>query len=409
MKNSIKTLKHGGSILLLSVLLSQNNSAFGQNRSQGRPSGPPTFSQLLTEMDANKDGKLSKKEVKGPLGNDFSKIDTNNDGFITQQEFEKAPGPQGGKSQNGNRPDTQNGDENLSNRGVDIQSEIPTVEVTKDYFISENIIGEITKKTVELSGIETLCYVISTHSQATEHQMGPWCPTSVEDGADQAGIWFQDGNVYDVSGHFIAELDEFYADEKWKLYNEDGSIKVTNTKDGCLAAAKPDVEEAYQNFCVECLPEYFKHQITTFVIPVKPIYQASSRSFARGGIGIALNGVKFDPPAPTHAILAAHTIAPLDDHGGHVNPHGGYHYHAVTGSTKEIEQLDQHAPLLGYAIDGFGIYALLDKNEANPTDLDECGGHIDEIRGYHYHVGAPGDNQIIKCLHGIAGSITVQE
>jgi len=286
---------------------------------------------------------------------------------------------------------------------------IKTIPVNKDYFISENMIGDITEEKVDLNGEETLCYVIKTNSQATEHQMGPWCPRHIDDGKEKAGIWFENDKVYDVSGHFIAELDEFYSDEKWKLYREDGSIKVTDTKDGCLAAAKPNVEEAYKNHCVECLPEYFKDQVTTIVIPVNPIYQNYPQRFRRGGIGVAFNGVKFDPPAPTHAILAAHTIAPLDDHGGHVNPHGGYHYHAVTGSTKEIAQTDDHAPLIGYAIDGFGIYALEDKNGVKATGLDECGGQTDEIRGYHYHAGAPGDNQIIKCLHGVSGYMQIKE
>ncbi|WP_235989359.1 YHYH protein [Psychroserpens algicola] len=281
--------------------------------------------------------------------------------------------------------------------------------VNTDYFITENIIGEISEEKVDLRGIETLCYVIKTNSQASEHQMGPWCPRHIDDGIEKAGIWFDNGKVYDVSGHFIANLDEFYDDDKWKLYKDDGSIKVTDTEEACLSAAKPNVDEDYHNYCVECLPEYFKNQITTYYIPVTPTYQNSSQRFGRGGIGLAFNGVKFDPPAPTHAILAAHTIAPLDDHGGHVNPHGGYHYHAVTGSTKEITQSDTHAPMIGYAIDGFGIYALLDKNGTQPSDLDECGGHSDNERGYHYHAGAPGDNQIIKCLHGTPGRIDLQE
>ena len=289
------------------------------------------------------------------------------------------------------------------------ESNTKVLPVNKEYFIAENIIGEITQEKINLRGVETLCYMIKTKSQATEHQMGPWCPRHTEDGEEKGGIWFKDGKVYDVSGHFIAELNEFYNDDKWKLYRDDGSIKVTDTKEACLGAAKPDVEEEYHNHCVECLPEYFKHQVTTFVIPVTPTYQNHSQRFRRGGIGLAFNGVKFDPPAPTHAILAAHTIAPLDDHGGHVNPHGGYHYHAVTGSTKEIEQADDHAPMIGYAIDGFGIYALLDKNENKHSDLDDCGGHFDDERGYHYHAGAPGDNQIIKCLHGKPGYIKVQE
>ena len=281
--------------------------------------------------------------------------------------------------------------------------------VNKDYFISENLIGKITQEKVDLRGKETLCYVIKTHSRASEHDMGPWCPTHIADGKEEGGIWFKDGKVYDVSGHFIAELADFYDDDRWKLYREDGTINVTLTKEGCLAAAKPDVDEAYHNHCVECLPEYFKDQVTTFMIPVVPEFENSGQRLGRGGLGLAFNGVKFDPPAPTHAILAAHTIAPLDDHGGHVNPHGGYHYHAVTGSTKEIDQVDVHAPMIGYAIDGFGIYARLDKNENEPADLDACGGHSDSTRGYHYHAGAPGDNQIIKCLNGVPGLAKVDE
>ncbi|MBK7291398.1 MAG: hypothetical protein IPI78_14820 [Chitinophagaceae bacterium] len=34
------------------------------------------------------------------------------------------------------------------------------------------------------------------------------------------------------------------------------------------------------------------------------------------------------------SILAAYTLAPLDDNGGHINTHVGYHYHAATGKTK---------------------------------------------------------------------------
>ncbi len=52
-------------------------------------------------MDANKDGKLSKEEAKGPLLNDFAKIDTNSDGFISTEELEKAPKPSGQRPQQG--------------------------------------------------------------------------------------------------------------------------------------------------------------------------------------------------------------------------------------------------------------------------------------------------------------------
>lgn len=385
-------------ILTFTILISCKSNQ--EKKEQQEQNGQrPSSTQIISEMDSNLDGKLSKSEVKEPIAENFANIDSNNDGFLTLEELNKAE-----KNQENRPPQQTNTD--FSN---EIDSSIQVRSVNTDYFISENIIGGIQKKIVELNGNETLCYVIKTNSRATEHQMGPWCPRHIEDGMEKAGIWFKDDKVYDVSGHFIAKLDEFYSDDKWKLYRDDGTIRVTDTEEGCLAAAKPDVDEKYNNYCVECLPEYFKDQVTTYVIPVTPKYLKTAQSFGRGGIGLAFNGVKYDPPAPTHAILAAHTIAPLDDHGGHVNPHGGYHYHAVTGSTKEIPQTDIHSPIIGYAIDGFGIYGLLDKNKNKPTDLDECGGHSDDERGYHYHAGEPGGNQIIKCLHGLPGYTEVKE
>jgi len=51
-------------------------------------------------------------------------------------------------------------------------------------------------------------------------------------------------------------------------------------------------------------------------------------------------------------------------------------------------------------MDGHGIYAREDMNGDEPIDLDECRGHYDEIRGYHYHVDAAGTNNFLNCLQG---------
>ena len=93
-------------------------------------------------------------------------------------------------------------------------------------------------------------------------------------------------------------------------------------------------------------------------------------------------------------------MAPFDDAGGHINLNVGYHYHAATGVSKEIEACDGHAPMIGYAMDGHGLYGRLDENGLEPTDLDQCRGHSDSLRGYHYHVDAAGNNNFIDCLHG---------
>lgn len=73
-----------------------SNSSFGQSQNRQQRKEPPTFKELIKEMDANEDGKLSKNELKGPLKENFAKVDTDEDGFITEEEFKKAPKPKRG-------------------------------------------------------------------------------------------------------------------------------------------------------------------------------------------------------------------------------------------------------------------------------------------------------------------------
>jgi len=66
----------------------------GQSDSQERQrKEPPSIDEIFEYMDENEDGKLSKKEVKGPLSKNFARVDTNEDGFISREELEKAPKP----------------------------------------------------------------------------------------------------------------------------------------------------------------------------------------------------------------------------------------------------------------------------------------------------------------------------
>ncbi len=74
-----------------------------QNKRESGRGNMPSVTDLLAQMDSNKDGKLSVNEVQGPLKNDFSKIDTNDDGFIDEDELSKAPKPQRNSS-NGRPP-----------------------------------------------------------------------------------------------------------------------------------------------------------------------------------------------------------------------------------------------------------------------------------------------------------------
>ncbi len=90
----MKYLQHKLMIALAMTFLF--NIACAQSGGQnGQKQGPPTFEQLLEQMDADNDGLLSLAEIEGPLANDFDKVDLNEDGFINKEEFEAAPKPQG--------------------------------------------------------------------------------------------------------------------------------------------------------------------------------------------------------------------------------------------------------------------------------------------------------------------------
>lgn len=288
--------------------------------------------------------------------------------------------------------------------------DVDTPGVDPSYFLGSALVDgtSITTEDCTLSGgTETTCYRIRvTGAPGDDHDVGPFCPTSISDDASAAGIWIENDQTYDLTGEFIADLATFYDDDEWDLVNDDGSIRVTDSQEACEAAARPDVEEKYNNYCVECDLAYYDGGVSvTFLLPTRPLKLSSAEEIDRmTTIGVALNGVRFDPPAPVDAILAAHTIAAFDDCGGHVNQVNGYHYHGATGCSHEVAQDDGHAPLLGYALDGYGMYAMLDDNGDEAADLDACRGHSDDTRGYHYHVASAGENEFIGCFHGEQGS-----
>ncbi len=289
-------------------------------------------------------------------------------------------------------------------------SSLTVIDVDEALFLADGTDFTITTVDCTLSdGTVTICYQIVTNGVPTDHDMGPWCPNNIADGADAGGIWLEGGEVYDVDGAFIENMATFYGDNTWLMYDGNGDIYTTDTEEDCGNAANPNVGEEYQNFCVECLPSYVTDLTQTYLIPVTPVRLDTPVDFAMMGPmggdgpsvrGLAFNGVRFDAAAPTDAILGAYTLAPFDDAGGHINLAAGYHYHAATGVSTTIDQTDGHAGMIGYAMDGHAIYARLDANGEEPTDLDECRGHYDDIRGYHYHVDAAGNNNFINCLGG---------
>ncbi len=294
--------------------------------------------------------------------------------------------------------------------GDDTTSVVLDVDAT--LFLNSDNVSVDTVSCTLTDGSETLCYQITSKHIATEHDMGPWCPETIYDTAEKGGLWFDKGEIHDLDGPFIQNLAVFYDDPGFKMYEDDGSVRRMETAEQCELGADPNIEDEFTNMCAQCLPEWVSTEVS-YLIPITPVKQAEPVELSDGptlevqGVeygpsvrGLAFNGVRFDHPADIDIILAGYQIAPVDDAGGHVNNSLGYHYHGDTGMVNRIEQTDGHSAMIGYALDGHGLFAKLDTDGNEATDLDTCRGHEDETRGYHYHVLSLESNEFLDCFYG---------
>jgi hypothetical protein len=98
----------------------------------------------------------------------------------------------------------------------------------------------------------------------------------------------------------------------------------------------------------------------------------------RGNVAVGVNGVPFDPGAAEfwrgdpssgwqYEALSGAVPLGVDANHAHVQPTGTYHYHGLPWGL--MEQLnfspEQHSPLIGWAADGFPVYALTGYSDPN--------------------------------------------
>jgi hypothetical protein len=116
-------------------------------------------------------------------------------------------------------------------------------------------------------------------------------------------------------------------------------------------------------------PNTISAQNYTFRMPLHPITNASFTDIRNQAIGVAINGIPFDPgTAETwkndpnsgwhlEAIVGNRKGFGIDQNNAHVQPNGAYHYHSVpTGLVQVLGGGSKKMTLLGYAADGFPIY-----------------------------------------------------
>jgi hypothetical protein len=136
-------------------------------------------------------------------------------------------------------------------------------------------------------------------------------------------------------------------------------------------------------------PNSIKAQNISYSLPTEPTVAVAPSCVPMGAIGVALNGVAiYNALDDGGRDAVAHEVQ--DSCNGHPQKDGQYHYH---GPSSCIDGFDKPNTLVGYALDGFGIYSKYDATgkEYTNADLDACHGVVSNIKWngkdvdmYHY-------------------------
>ena len=129
-------------------------------------------------------------------------------------------------------------------------------------------------------------------------------------------------------------------------------------------------------------------QSVAFSVPLHP--RVAARASCTGlEVGITLDGVELSGPLDSSG-RDEMAYEMMDACSGMTQPGGLYHRHALSTCTPHIHERNA---LVGYALDGFGIFSPFDADgrELRTADLDECHGRTSsvvwdgvEVEMYHY-------------------------
>lgn len=120
-------------------------------------------------------------------------------------------------------------------------------------------------------------------------------------------------------------------------------------------------------------------------VPLRPVPAANPLSakthFFRGAIALAANGIPIFN-ALNNRGADSFLIGELDAFGGHCGRADDYHYHIAPVSLQKTVGPDRP---IGYALDGYPLYGLLEPGGKPVGKLDSFNGHETPSLGYHYH------------------------
>lgn len=117
-------------------------------------------------------------------------------------------------------------------------------------------------------------------------------------------------------------------------------------------------------------PNTIQEQKYAFRVAARPEASRKPAPLGMNPFGVAVNGVPFDPGAAEfwnrdldsgwqYEALGGKINLGLDSSNAHVQPNGAYHYHGIpTALFERLSGGKRQMTLVGYAADGYPIYAL---------------------------------------------------
>lgn len=170
----------------------------------------------------------------------------------------------------------------------------------------------------------------------------------------------------------------------------DRNVKVSFTKTHMIVESDGLPTHKTATYPNRDNPNRILAQKYVFRIPLEPRRAAQITPLPMGPIGVAINGIPFYNPYNHRGqdAVVGPAAEVFDSCCGHPDPRGRYHYHKYPVCVRSPfkSAAGEHSPLIGFAFDGYAIHGPHDAGGKPPTDLDECNGHSDDTRGYHYHV-----------------------
>lgn len=207
-------------------------------------------------------------------------------------------------------------------------------------------------------------------------------------GAQHDGDWIH-GSTWDATRKIWVQGDVAWPNAAFTITTSSDERRITgnglpvNHTTGTFPVQRSD--PAFQ---IDRNPNSIQAQQLGFSLPLMPA-AGSPTCVPMGMIGVALSGVAiFNALDAAGHDAVAHEV---QDHcNGHPEMRSQYHYHGPSSCLKEATASNA---LVGYALDGFGIYSMYDERgrELTNADLDECHGRVSkvmwdgrEVNMYHY-------------------------